>query len=393
MKKRVSLLPLILSMVLTACANVPSGKPHPARVETTPVAPAAGQPIAPSVEMAPQPPPTDSNVWERLRSSFAMADCDADPSVLLQARRYTRHPRQFEKRLLEVMPRLVYVQQVAAQYDVAGEFVLLPWVESHFQPVSGRRHRPAGMWQIMPVTADAMGLRIDDRYDGRLDVNAAANAVMKLLKQYHDRFHDWRVVDYAYNAGEYSIRKMIRKHGLPADEPVIPAWPVRRVTREHLTRLLAIACVVREPARFNVSLPHLSEEKHLVRIPIPHPIPMARAADHAGMPVDSLKDLNAAFRGDLVNPRVNSYLLLPRGHVQQFRDALLNQSTSASADLRPTDPRDHASSRKTYTVRPGDSLWKIAHDCSVSVAQLRRWNQLTGHTLKPGQVLQVNGTD
>jgi LysM repeat protein len=24
---------------------------------------------------------------------------------------------------------------------------------------------------------------------------------------------------------------------------------------------------------------------------------------------------------------------------------------------------------------------------------LRRWNQLTGHTLKPGQVLQVNGTD
>ena len=106
--------------------------------------------------MAPQPASPDSNVWERLRSSFAMADCDADPSVLLQARQYTRHPRQFEKRLLEVMPRLVYVQQVAAQYDVAGEFVLLPWVESHFQPVSGRRHRPAGMWQIMPVTADAM---------------------------------------------------------------------------------------------------------------------------------------------------------------------------------------------------------------------------------------------
>jgi LysM repeat protein len=111
------------------------------------------------------------------------------------------------------------------------------------------------------------------------------------------------------------------------------------------------------------------------------------------MPVDSLEDLNAAFRSDLVNPSVTSYLLLPRGHVQQFRDALLNQSTSASADLDPSAARDHASPRKTYTVRPGDSLWKIAHDCSVSIAQLRRWNQLSGHTLKPGQVLQVNGTD
>ncbi len=392
MKKRALLLPLILSMVLTACANLPPGKPHPAVAKTVPVAP-AGQPVAPSPEMAPPPPSPDIDVWERLRSSFAMADCDADPSVLLQARKYTRHPRRFEKRLLEAMPRLVYVQQVAARYDVAGEFVLLPWVESRFQPVSGRRHRPAGMWQIMPVTAGAMGLRIDDRYDGRLDVNAAANAVMKLLKQYHDRFRDWRVVDYAYNAGEYSIRKMVGEHGLPPDEPVIPAWPVRRVTREHLTRLLAIACVVREPARFNVNLPRLPEEKHLVRIPIPHPIPMARAADHAGMPVDSLEDLNAAFRSDLVNPRVTSYLLLPRGHVQQFRDALLNQSTSASVDMHPTDPRDHASSRKTHTVRPGDSLWKIAHECSVSVAQLQRWNKLTGHKLKPGQVLQVNGTD
>jgi membrane-bound lytic murein transglycosylase D len=398
MNKHIQSLPLVLSMMLTACASVPSGAPRRPVVKAVPAAPAVHA-IEPPRETA-SPPMVDSDVWERLRDSFVMADCDADPSVLRQARHDTRHPRQFEKRLREVLPRLVYVQQLAARYDVAGEFVLLPWVESHFRPVSGSRHRPAGMWQIMPVTAGAMGLRVDAHYDGRLDVTAAANAVMKLLKQYHDQFHDWRVADYAYNAGEYSIRKIIRKHGLPADEPVIPQWPVRRVTREHLTKLLAIACVVREPARFHVSLPRLPGEQHLVRIPITHSMPMARAADHAGMSVDSLKDLNAAFRSDMINPRVSSYLLLPRGHVQQFRDALLNRPESASADIRPTATRAHAAvattdqrQRKTYTVVRGDSLWQIARDCSVTVAQLQRWNHLAGHTLKPGQILQINGAD
>lgn len=403
MKKPYRSLPLILSTLLTACAGVPSQAPHKPSIIKAP----ATTLVPPQVELTPpaiEPLTSPSrNVWDQLRSSFAMADCDADPSILAWARRYTHNPKQFEDQLQEVLPNLAYVQQVAAEYDVAGEFVLLPWVESHFQPVPARRQQPAGMWQIMPVTAGSMGLRVDGHYDGRLDVPASARAVMKLLKQYHDQFHDWRIADYAYNAGEFSIRKIIRTHGLPADKPVIPRWPVRSVTREHLTKLLAMACVVREPARFNVSLPVLADEQHLVQVKITNSMPMTRAAEHAGISVDSLKNLNAAFRSGMIDAAAASYLLLPVGHVQQFRNALLEQSRMADADDNhlasmvgiaaiAASPAVK-SGRKTHTVKQGDSLWQIAHQYSVDIAQLQRWNHLRGQILKPGQVLQVSDTN
>jgi len=401
------LLSLALSALLTACATLPPPRSEP-RPLPVPSTSAAIETPPPTITAAPAPEASD--VWDRLRGSFAMADCDADPAVLSWARRYTRNPQRFEQEVREALPKLTYVQQVAAKHDVAGEFVLLPWIESGFRPIPGRRDRPAGMWQIMPTTAAAMGLRVDHHYDGRLDVQASADAVMKLLSRYHEQFHDWRVADYAYNAGEFRTRKLVQQHGLPPATPVIPRWPVHDITREHLTKLLAMACVVREPDRFHVSLPTLTPSQHLVSVALPHSMPLARAADRAGMPLDQLKNLNAAFRNDVADTSITSYLMMPVSHAQQFRDALLNQAASASADRLPeatfttgigatgaTDasaadakPEQPATVRaRTHRVKSGESLWQLARHYSVSVGDLQRWNHLRGQAIKPGQVLKI----
>ena len=48
--------------------------------------------------------------------------------------------------------------------------------------------------------------------------------------------------------------------------------------------------------------------------------------------------------------------------------------------------------RRIYRVRPGDSLWSIAHRNGMSVAQLARMNGIsTKAMLHPGQRLQVSG--
>jgi membrane-bound lytic murein transglycosylase D len=41
-----------------------------------------------------------------------------------------------------------------------------------------------------------------------------------------------------------------------------------------------------------------------------------------------------------------------------------------------------------YTVRKGDSLYRIADKFNISVADIRRWNQL-GKYLQPGQKLKL----
>jgi membrane-bound lytic murein transglycosylase D len=393
-----------MAMLLAACSTVaPQQASHRPVVILEPKVvvdhgppPAAGP--ATSVQAA--------DLWDQLRGQFAMADCDADPAVLGWARRYTRNTRQFENQMQRILPRLAYVQQLAAQYDVAGEFALLPWVESEFQDVPGRRKRPAGIWQIMTATAGSMGLHVDNRYDARLDLAASSAAVMKLLKMYHDQFHDWRIVDYAYNNGEFKMRQLMQAHGMPATSPVIPKWPVPRVTREHLTKLLAIACVIRTPARFEVNLPVVSANDHLVQVSVPRSMPISEAARHAGMSVDSMKELNAGFRSATIDIGASPYLLLPADHVSQFQTAVRGApaiATASKASLAET-PRPEAANqltsskpvhppRRTHRVKRGESLWQIAHRYSVDVVELQRWNHLRGAALKPGQMLWLNDED
>lgn len=47
----------------------------------------------------------------------------------------------------------------------------------------------------------------------------------------------------------------------------------------------------------------------------------------------------------------------------------------------------------THVVVPGDTLWALARRYDVSVAQLRRWNELDSDLIVAEQVLRVAGTD
>ena len=47
------------------------------------------------------------------------------------------------------------------------------------------------------------------------------------------------------------------------------------------------------------------------------------------------------------------------------------------------------SNPKTYTVRPGDSLWIISQKHSLSVEQIKRLNNLNSNSIKPGQRLII----
>ncbi|MCZ8134269.1 MAG: LysM peptidoglycan-binding domain-containing protein, partial [Algoriphagus sp.] len=50
---------------------------------------------------------------------------------------------------------------------------------------------------------------------------------------------------------------------------------------------------------------------------------------------------------------------------------------------------NNSGSPKTYTVRPGDSLWIISQKHSLSVEQIKRLNNLNSNSIKPGQRLII----
>ncbi len=57
----------------------------------------------------------------------------------------------------------------------------------------------------------------------------------------------------------------------------------------------------------------------------------------------------------------------------------------------PTPPEDDTT--QLYVVKSGDSLWSIARQFNTTVAEIRRANNLTSDTLRVGQLLRIPGSE
>src|SRR6185312_5426396 len=210
------------------------------------------------------PPTPHANVaiespWQAIRDSFAMKGCDYRPQVVRLARYYTKSPRHFAASFERAMPFLEIVVEELDRRNLPGEFAMLPFVESGYEPVPSRGDRPAGMWQLDPDTAREEGLVINADYDARLDVAASTTAALALIERYEKEFGDWRLADMAFNSGEYRVKNLLRgrdAHTLSAAE--LGKLAFNPITHDHLDRLLALSCVIADPERFGVTLPELA---------------------------------------------------------------------------------------------------------------------------------------
>jgi len=74
--------------------------------------------------------------------------------------------------------------------------------------------------------------------------------------------------------------------------------------------------------------------------------------------------------------------LIKVGQIIYINSGKTENSAALADNSKSSDP-------KTYTVRPGDSLWIISQKHSLSVEQIKRLNNLNSNTIKPGQKLVI----
>ena len=73
--------------------------------------------------------------------------------------------------------------------------------------------------------------------------------------------------------------------------------------------------------------------------------------------------------------------------IKKANNLTSNSLTVGQVLLLPSD--DTTQSTNTYTVKSGDSLWKIANQYNMTVSALKQLNNLTSDSLQVGQVLKV----
>ena len=112
------------------------------------------------------------------------------------------------------------------------------------------------------------------------------------------------------------------------------------------------------------------------------PTPSAAVVDLASLGQD-LPVVQAAPRAAAPMPK--------RGEIPG--DGFAGESTAAPADRKPTAKAAPARRSRTYTVRRGDTLYRIATRYGVSLQELRRANRIgKSGAIQPGQRLTVPTT-
>jgi LysM repeat protein len=73
-----------------------------------------------------------------------------------------------------------------------------------------------------------------------------------------------------------------------------------------------------------------------------------------------------------------------------FPNQMLKVGQSNTPAVTPPKKEEKPSPGKTYTVKPGDTLGRIAMNHSISLSDLMNWNGLKSHLIYPGQALKVS---
>jgi membrane-bound lytic murein transglycosylase D len=121
--------------------------------------------------------------------------------------------KQLEKRPppVEAQPYVNRVKNIFKAAKLPPELVWLAEVESSFNPAARSPAGAAGLFQLMPQTAQSLGLSLRPT-DERLNPEKNAAAAARYLRQLYGNFKDWPLALAAYNAGEGNLRKLLTKH-------------------------------------------------------------------------------------------------------------------------------------------------------------------------------------
>lgn len=384
-----------------------------------------------------EPPP---EIWQRLRAGFRL-DHPLHPRVEREIRRLQRSPSAFHALMTRSEPYIHHILDAVQAAGLPTELALLPAVESGFRPHVYSPDGAAGLWQFMPATGSMLGLHQNWWFDRRRTVRQSTRAATRYLRHLEQRFDgDWLHALAAYNAGQSKVARAIRnarRRGAPTD---FWSLDLPGETDHYVPQLLALARIVESPAAYGLELPDIPDAPYFVMVDTRGQIDLHVAAELAGIGVDELLALNAGNKRWASDPDGPYVLLLPVEHATRFEQGVAalpadqrlrwrrhrivpgdtlsgiarqygvgigtiarangltdsriragshllipSADSAVAADLesRPATPQ-----KLRYRVRKGDSLYTIARRFRVSVADLRRWNQV-GRYLYPGDRLTV----
>lgn len=321
------------------------------------------------------------DVWDVLRREFKLSHEVNRPEVQEQIRWILNHPGFVNKVCQQAEPYLYHVTREIQRRNLPGELALLPMIESAYDPFAYSKVGAAGLWQIMPMTGNQLGLIQDWWFDGRRSINHSTEAALTHLTHLNKVFNgNWVLSIAAYDAGEGAIGRAAK-----ANDPTgrkVSFWElnVPKETQVYVPRFLALAAIMSNPQAYKINLPFKPFRPYFEEVSIGSQIDLNHAASLAGISVKELTQLNPGYNRWATAPYKPFTLLIPIAKVTQF---YFNLSHS---------PIEKRVSWTKHLVLPSDSLQSIARQYHTTINLIKKLNRLSELYIRPNQVLLIPST-
>ncbi|GMR06342.1 MAG: LysM peptidoglycan-binding domain-containing protein [Gammaproteobacteria bacterium] len=318
-----------------------------------------------------------SDLWDRIRAGYALPAIKSR-HIAEYERWYSSRPEYVERLVRRATPYLYYVATQVESRNMPMEIALLPAIESAYKPNALSSAKAVGLWQFIPATGRHYGLKQNWWYDGRKDIYSSTRSALDYLEKLNRDFDgDWALALASYNAGEGTISRAIvanQRAGKPTD---YTSLKLRNETRRYVPKLIALSNIIKDPEKYGLKIASVPNEPYFSVIRLSSQIDLGVVADAANIPVKELQMLNPGFKRWATDPAGPHRLLV-------------NASTSEMvADAIAGIPQHKRVRWAHFKVKKGDSLGLIAHHYRLSVASIKKTNNLKSDRIIIGQDLLI----
>ncbi len=183
---------------------------------------------------------TDNNTIVSQEFRLAVPGFDLNSTALQFAKEYVKkNSWGLEKLKKRNKSKFSIINLVFFKYNIPPELKYMAIVESNLNTDTVCNSTGAtGIWQLVPITACELGLKITDEVDERLHVYKSSVAAAKYLKQLYAEFGDWLLVIAAYNSGPAKVTRAINLSGYRNFWQLQNFLPAE--TRNHVKRFVSM---------------------------------------------------------------------------------------------------------------------------------------------------------
>ncbi len=375
-----------VSLLLGACAHTGEpGKNSDKKVNAQPIAQKAASKKLDAFQQRPKPSiasqrelvATPPDFWTQLRTDFALPELNND-RVTYYEKRFSRHPDYVKRVFDRARWFLPHIYQQTKARGFPAEVALLPAVESAFKPDALSFSKASGLWQFIGSTATIYQLDRNQWYDARRDPVLATEAAMTFLGELEQRFDgDWFHAFAGYNAGGTTIERAIKRNRKNNKGTDFVDLKLRTETTDYVPKLIAWRNIVRDPQRYGITLPSMPLDTQFAQIDTGTQTNIRLLAKLIDVDDKTLQFLNRAYHRGITPPQGPHLITVPADKAALTRTKL--------ASLSKHDHMYWAS----YQIKKGDVLGKIAKTHGVSVASIRDTNKIRGNLIHPGNQLLI----